>query len=340
MNRLVTLVLSALMPLLISCSQAEPDDGFALRGVWMLENRTNPEGWEQQFSQDNISWLRIYDDTCYYECQTIVAPSGKMIVPSASERYTLIERGNHDYLYLQGEHTRPLTVISDSCIVIQERGSRYTWKTCHSYDDDRVRTLVGIIRNDVDSAAHEPSHRYIFSYAEQKLQTINHTLIYSLAFALLALMAIANYSYLLYRNKKRVEQELRQIEQEHVSLPVAVREAMNSVEEDFHQSDFYLSLRKKIAHGERLNVGEWNEIEERFKSVYPRFTSTLLTLHNMSETELRVCQLLKLNATPTEIANVLCKDTSSISSIRSRLYKKVFDKKGSSKEWDEFIHSL
>ena len=33
-------------------------------------------------------------------------------------------------------------------------------------------------------------------------------------------------------------------------------------------------------------------------------------------------------------------DTSSISSIRSRLFYKVFDKKGSSKEWDEFIHTL
>jgi hypothetical protein len=43
---------------------------------------------------------------------------------------------------------------------------------------------------------------------------------------------------------------------------------------------------------------------------------------------------------PIEIASVLCKDKSTISSIRKRLYKKVFDKEGSGKDWDEFILSL
>ena len=92
--------------------------------------------------------------------------------------------------------------------------------------------------------------------------------------------------------------------------------------------------------GELLNKYDWNGREEHFKSVYPRFNSTLLTLRNMSEIEMQVCQLLKLNVSPSDIATVLCKDKSSISSIRSRLYSKVFDKKGSSKDWDEFIYSL
>lgn len=60
----------------------------------------------------------------------------------------------------------------------------------------------------------------------------------------------------------------------------------------------------------------------------------------MSQVELQVCQLLKLGCSPSEIASALCKETSSISSIRSRLFKKVFGQKGSSKEWDEFIRTL
>ena len=64
------------------------------------------------------------------------------------------------------------------------------------------------------------------------------------------------------------------------------------------------------------------------------------SLYSMSPVEYQVCLLLKLNATPSEIATVLCKDASSISTVRSRLYGKVFGKKGSSKEWDEFIRSL
>jgi hypothetical protein len=50
--------------------------------------------------------------------------------------------------------------------------------------------------------------------------------------------------------------------------------------------------------------------------------------------------LLKIRTAPAEIATVLNKDKSTISSMRRRLYKKVFGKEGSGKDWDEFILSL
>jgi hypothetical protein len=50
--------------------------------------------------------------------------------------------------------------------------------------------------------------------------------------------------------------------------------------------------------------------------------------------------LLKLRVKPADIALVLKKDKSSISSIRSRLYRKVFDKPGTGKDWDEFVQTL
>jgi hypothetical protein len=50
--------------------------------------------------------------------------------------------------------------------------------------------------------------------------------------------------------------------------------------------------------------------------------------------------LLKIRTAPAEIATVLNKDKSTISSMRRRLYKNVFDKDGSGKDWDEFILSL
>ena len=57
-------------------------------------------------------------------------------------------------------------------------------------------------------------------------------------------------------------------------------------------------------------------------------TAAPLLLYYWADSPVLVCLLLKLNASPSEIAGVLCKDTSSISSIRSRLFYKVFDKKG------------
>jgi hypothetical protein len=58
------------------------------------------------------------------------------------------------------------------------------------------------------------------------------------------------------------------------------------------------------------------------------------------ELEYQTCLLIKLRIAPTDIATILSRDTSTISTVRSRLYKKVFDKKGGAREWDEFIMSI
>jgi DNA-binding CsgD family transcriptional regulator len=60
----------------------------------------------------------------------------------------------------------------------------------------------------------------------------------------------------------------------------------------------------------------------------------------MSELEYQVCILVKLRIAPKDIAAVLARDVSTISTVRSRLYQKVFSKKGGAKEWDEFILSI
>ena len=39
-------------------------------------------------------------------------------------------------------------------------------------------------------------------------------------------------------------------------------------------------------------------------------------------------------------AAVLARDVSTISTVRSRLYKKVFGQKGSTRKWDDFILSI
>ena len=60
----------------------------------------------------------------------------------------------------------------------------------------------------------------------------------------------------------------------------------------------------------------------------------------MSELEYQVCLLVKLRIVPSDIAAVLARDVSTISTVRSRLYKKVFGQKGGAKEWDEFLLSI
>lgn len=327
------------LAVVVSCSKDAGDKAFCISGAWELREVTFPDGEKLAYTDKGMMWMRIYDDSCYYSCQTAKAPNGTMIAPADLETYRLVRKGKSEVFYLQGGNVQPLWIVNDSTMVIQEDGVKYTWRQNRDIEDDRCMDIIEIIRMDRNSVD-DTNHRYVYSKAEKALETTNHALVYILIIIGMALVLIVSYARSLYRNKKRVEQELRQIEEERKAMPEPVRQALGTVESEFHKSDFYFTLRKRIANGERLRKEDWDAIESQLNSVYPRFTSTLLSLYNMSQVEYHVCLLLKLNATPSEIASVLCKDTSSISSTRSRLYQKVFGKKGSSKDWDEFIHSL
>lgn len=337
MKKIPTLAILAFT--LIACSRTGEQKTFNLKGTWILESIEEPDGYKYEYTNSDRTQLRIYDDSCYYQCQLMKAPTGTMIVPSSSGTYTLIERGKDQYLYMNDDGSHPFSTENDSTFMVQETGHKYYWKECHDYDDKKTNTIISIVKNDIENP-NNFSNRYVFSYAEEKQERKIHTFIYLFIFIALGAVAFLYYHYNMYKNKKRIEQELKRLEQERKTMPEPVREAKNLVEEEFHNSTFYLNIRRKITCGEHLTDEDWKDINEKFNSIYPRFTSTLLNLHNMSQIELQVCQLIKLNSSPSEIANVLCKEKSSISTTRSRLYSKVFGGKGSSKEWDDFILSL
>ena len=353
MKRKITVACGVALAVLCAClafssckgRDAEQED-FNIKQVWKLSKVVYYDEEFSDYSYSSNTWLRIYDDSCYYVCQLLEAPNGLMFVPSAMSTYTLIYKGQGQYLYLHDDDKRPLTVVGDSAMVIQENGVLYHWQATDELDADKVQTIIDIVRKDVSEDTYS-NNKYVLSYAERKLEETNHTLIYSLIVGIFLLFVVLSFAYILHRDKRRMEQEkrrveqtLRQIEQERQTIPEPVREAMHSVEDEFHSSPFYIALHKRLAAGDRLSDDDWTTIEDRLRSVYPHFSSTLFSLISMSEVEYRVCLLLKLNATPTEIASVLCRDKSSISTVRSRLYQKVFDKKGSSRDWDEFVRGL
>ena len=97
--------------------------------------------------------------------------------------------------------------------------------------------------------------------------------------------------------------------------------------------DDVLEIVKRLRH-----MAE--ELERQLNVVYPSFTNHLFSLYPMSELEYQVSLLIKLRISPSDMANVLARDISTISSTRSRLYQKVFHRKGSSREWDDFVLSI
>jgi hypothetical protein len=53
-----------------------------------------------------------------------------------------------------------------------------------------------------------------------------------------------------------------------------------------------------------------------------------------------VSLLIKARIQPKDIATLTAHSKESVASTRSRLYQKVFGRKGSSKDWDDFILSI
>ena len=105
-------------------------------------------------------------------------------------------------------------------------------------------------------------------------------------------------------------------------------------------SDIYRRIQECLNTGKSLNYQDWGELTQLLNSIYTGLTEKLYSLHPMSEQELHVSLLIKMHIQPKDIAMLTAHSKESIATTRSRLYSKVFGRKGSSKDWDDFILTL
>ena len=89
-----------------------------------------------------------------------------------------------------------------------------------------------------------------------------------------------------------------------------------------------------------LAEDDWPELTDTVNGTYDGFSDKLNSLCRMSEQEMRVSLLIKLRMQPKDIATLTAHSKESVASTRSRLYQKVFGKKGSTRDWDDFILSI
>ncbi len=313
---------------------------YGFPGTWILQKMTFPTGYERHYPQGKQHvCLIIGRDTTFYNCRFHYTETGVVVLAGGVGKSEIKPDGDNEYLLFENGARRPLTVINDTTIVIQRHGIQYTWIRDTKMSEKCVREICDIVAH-ADKNPNSELMQYSISTSERELRTTNYRLIGSLALLLLLLLFVAVYTYRVQQRKTRIERQLSRIKEEMSFRPHQVVQVMQDVVDEFFASDYYRMLKQKIAKGKVLNSQEWKELEEQLKTVFPDFIRHLSTLCQLSVTEWRVCLLIKLHFTPTEIAGTLAKETSTISSIRSRLYKKVFGKSGSSKDWDSFIHSL
>ena len=145
---------------------------------------------------------------------------------------------------------------------------------------------------------------------------------------------------LVIQNSRRKIQLLQsRLDNIHAMQKMAVIEQRQDVSTLF-ALPVYLRIKKNLTEGRSMAESDWTELAEAVNSVYNGFSEKLYSLYNMSEQDYRVSLLIKLRIQPKDIATLTAHSKESVASTRSRLYQKVFGKKGSTKDWDDFILSI
>lgn len=320
----------------LSCLANKADTkAYSVVGTWMMVSETAPDGKETSSIYTQYTRCKIYDaDSTYYTVQLHAVGEDMMILAHEMGRYHL-----NDSIYMENGREMPFEWINDSTFITTYEGYKEKMVRSNTMTEERkqeIRELVRKYPNDADA----PVKHYVLSTTERKLKAENKLFLYIIIGMGLVAIGVAVYVYRLRKRKREIERKLAAIEEANALRPEPVATAMKQVETEFFQSEYYLTLRHRIEAGENIKPEEWKELDRQLKVVYPNFSNSLYALYNLSPTEYQVCMLLKIRTKPVEIAAVMNKDKSTISSIRTRLCKKVLGKEGSGKDWDEFILSL
>ena len=99
---------------------------------------------------------------------------------------------------------------------------------------------------------------------------------------------------------------------------------------------FYQALQGKS----RSTEADWQDLDAIFHKLMPHFREVLMEKSDLNETEWRICQLQKLDFTPSEIGELVNRAPNSISSASARLFHKFHSESGGAKDWLEYIHSI
>ena len=141
-------------------------------------------------------------------------------------------------------------------------------------------------------------------------------------------------------NRRKIQLLQSRLDNIHAMQKMAVMEQRVSDKSTLMSSPIYLRIKQYLNEGRSMTESDWTELTEAVDTTYAGFTDKLYSLYRMSEQDLHVSLLIKIRLQPKDIATLTAHSKESIATTRSRLYQKVFGKKGSTKDWDDFILSI
>lgn len=150
---------------------------------------------------------------------------------------------------------------------------------------------------------------------------------------------ITLFILVLQNHRRKIQLLQSRLDNIHAMQKMAVIEPRQNMSNLFAQP-IYLRIKQSLNEGRSLSENDWTELAETVDNVYNGFSEKLYSLYNMSDQDYRVSLLIKVRIQPKDIATLTAHSKESIASTRSRLYQKVFGKKGSTRDWDDFVLSI
>ena len=159
-------------------------------------------------------------------------------------------------------------------------------------------------------------------------------------FIICTVFYITLFIVVLQSNRRKIQLLQSRIDNIHAMQKMAVMEPNRQDVSTLFISPVYLRIKEYLNDGRSMSQGDWRELTEAVDGVYSGFSEKLFSLYRMSEQDYHVSLLIKIRIQPKDIATLTAHSKESVASTRSRLYHKVFGKKGSTKDWDDFILSI
>ena len=159
-------------------------------------------------------------------------------------------------------------------------------------------------------------------------------------FIICTVFYITLFIVVLQSNRRKIQLLQSRIDNIHAMQKMAVMEPNRQDVSTLFISPVYLRIKEYLNDGRSMNQGDWRELTEAVDGVYSGFSEKLFSLYRMSEQDYHVSLLIKIRIQPKDIATLTAHSKESVASTRSRLYHKVFGKKGITKDWDDFILSI
>ena len=119
-------------------------------------------------------------------------------------------------------------------------------------------------------------------------------------------------------------------------LKVSIENQLSDKEEKLKLDKTYQTIILHIYRGKELTHENWEQLTELFHYYFPECSNFIMSKRYMlSDEEYRVCILIRLHVMPKSIGRIIKKSDGSVTNIRIRLLKKLFDEEGKAKDFDK-----